>query len=80
MIKSPLCELLGIRHPILLAGMSKVSNPELAAAVSYSLGTLENCSLLFSGDKCWWTWSYWRSYEIAEAAASRNPAFKILAR
>lgn len=37
-ISTPLTKLLGIKHPILLAGMAAVSNPELAAAVSNAGG------------------------------------------
>jgi enoyl-[acyl-carrier protein] reductase II len=33
MIKTPLCDLLGIRHPIIQGGMAWVASPELAAAV-----------------------------------------------
>ena len=33
-----LCGLLGVRHPILLAGMGRASTPELAAAVSNAGG------------------------------------------
>lgn len=33
-LRTPLCELLGIRYPILQAGMAHVATPELAAAVS----------------------------------------------
>ncbi|KAK2794060.1 hypothetical protein FQN50_009948 [Emmonsiellopsis sp. PD_5] len=41
-ITTPLCPLLGIRHPILLAGMAKTSGGPLAAAVSNAggLGTV----------------------------------------
>ena len=38
MLKSPICELFGIEHPILLAGMGGASTPELAAAVSNAGG------------------------------------------
>jgi nitronate monooxygenase len=37
-LHTPLCDLLGIRHPILLAGMGRASTPELAAAVSNAGG------------------------------------------
>jgi len=33
-----ICDMLGIRHPILLAGMGGASTPELAAAVSNAGG------------------------------------------
>ncbi|KAF3936810.1 hypothetical protein ABW19_dt0203891 [Dactylella cylindrospora] len=41
-IKTPLTDLLGIKHPILLAGMARTSSSELAAAVSNAggLGTV----------------------------------------
>lgn len=38
MIKTEICDLFGIEHPILLAGMGQVSTPELAAAVSNAGG------------------------------------------
>jgi enoyl-[acyl-carrier protein] reductase II len=34
MIRTPLCDLLGIEHPVLQGGMAWVASPELAAAVS----------------------------------------------
>ncbi|HKA52901.1 MAG TPA: nitronate monooxygenase [Candidatus Binatia bacterium] len=37
-LHTPLCDLLGIRYPILLAGMGGASTPELAAAVSNAGG------------------------------------------
>lgn len=37
-LRTPLCDLLGIEHPILLAGMGGVSYAELAAAVSNAGG------------------------------------------
>ncbi len=37
-LRTPLCELLGVRYPILLAGMGRISSPELAAAVSNAGG------------------------------------------
>ncbi len=37
-LRTRLCDLLGIRHPILLAGMGRASTPELAAAVSNAGG------------------------------------------
>lgn len=42
MIKTPLCDLLGIRHPIVLGGMGSATSPKLVAAVSNAggLGTL----------------------------------------
>jgi NAD(P)H-dependent flavin oxidoreductase YrpB (nitropropane dioxygenase family) len=33
-ISTPITELFGIKHPILLAGMNVAAGPELAAAVS----------------------------------------------
>jgi len=38
MLHTRLCDRLGIRHPILLAGMGRASTPELAAAVSNAGG------------------------------------------
>lgn len=42
MIKTPITDLFGIRHPVLLAGMGTVAGPELAAAVTNAggLGTI----------------------------------------
>src|SRR5436190_4947621 len=42
MIHTPVCDLLGIEHPLVLAGMGGGTNPELVAAVSNAggLGTL----------------------------------------
>ncbi len=37
-LHTPLCDLLDIRHPILLAGMGRISCPELTAAVSNAGG------------------------------------------
>ena len=37
-IQTPITKLLGIRHPIILAGMNQASGPELAAAVSNAGG------------------------------------------
>eukprot|EP00286_Rhodomonas_abbreviata_P010387 CAMPEP_0181332048 /NCGR_PEP_ID=MMETSP1101-20121128/24860_1 /TAXON_ID=46948 /ORGANISM="Rhodomonas abbreviata, Strain Caron Lab Isolate" /LENGTH=225 /DNA_ID=CAMNT_0023441615 /DNA_START=86 /DNA_END=760 /DNA_ORIENTATION=+ len=37
-ISSPACEILGIEHPVLLAGMNGVANAELAAAVTNAGG------------------------------------------
>ena len=34
MIRTEICDMFGIDHPILLAGMGGASTPELAAAVS----------------------------------------------
>ena len=41
-IRTPLCDMLGIKYPIMLAGMGGVSYGELAAAVSQrgGFGTL----------------------------------------
>lgn len=38
MIRTEICDIFGIKHPILLAGMGQVSTPELAAAVSNAGG------------------------------------------
>ena len=37
-IQTPITKLLGIKHPIILAGMNQASGPELAAAVSNAGG------------------------------------------
>ncbi len=37
-LRTPICELFGIQHPIVLAGMGGASTPELAAAVSNAGG------------------------------------------
>lgn len=37
-INTPICELLGIKHPIILAGMARTSGGPLAAAVSNAGG------------------------------------------
>lgn len=37
-IKTPVTEMLGMRHPVLLAGMNQAAGPELAAAVSNAGG------------------------------------------
>lgn len=37
-IKTPVTELLGIKHPVLLAGMNTTSGPRLAAAVTNAGG------------------------------------------
>src|SRR5713226_9769024 len=37
-LHTPLCDMLGIKYPILLAGMGGASTPELAAAVSNAGG------------------------------------------
>ncbi|MEC9346690.1 MAG: nitronate monooxygenase family protein [Pseudomonadota bacterium] len=38
MFRTPICDLFGIEHPIVLAGMGQASTPELAAAVSNAGG------------------------------------------
>ena len=43
MLRTPLCELLGIRVPLIQAGMSVYTSPELAAAVS-TAGALRSSS------------------------------------
>ena len=47
MLTSPVCDILGIEHPIVLAGMGGASTPELAAAVSNAggLGVMGAASL-----------------------------------
>jgi len=37
-LRTPLCDLLGIEHPIMLAGMASVCGADLAAAVSNAGG------------------------------------------
>jgi NAD(P)H-dependent flavin oxidoreductase YrpB (nitropropane dioxygenase family) len=37
-IKTPITELFGIKHPIMLAGMNVAAGPELAAAVTNAGG------------------------------------------
>jgi NAD(P)H-dependent flavin oxidoreductase YrpB (nitropropane dioxygenase family) len=37
-LKTPICDLFGIKHPVLLAGMAGAAGPELAAAVSNAGG------------------------------------------
>jgi enoyl-[acyl-carrier protein] reductase II len=37
-LRTPLCDILGVEHPIMLAGMGGVSYAELAAAVSNAGG------------------------------------------
>jgi enoyl-[acyl-carrier protein] reductase II len=37
-LHTPLCDLLGVKHPIMLAGMGGVSYAELVAAVSNAGG------------------------------------------
>src|SRR5438876_10477204 len=38
MLRTRICELLGIRHPIVLGGMGTATNPELVAAVTNAGG------------------------------------------
>src|SRR5438105_7007922 len=38
MLHTPICDLLGIRHPIVLGGMGTATNPELVAAVTNAGG------------------------------------------
>ena len=42
-IQTPITKLLGIKHPIILAGMNQASGPELAAAVSNAGGCACAC-------------------------------------
>ncbi|MGE4060685.1 MAG: nitronate monooxygenase, partial [Sphingomonadales bacterium] len=37
-LKTPICDILGIEHPVMLAGMGGVSYAELCAAVSEAGG------------------------------------------
>ena len=52
-LKSRICEILGIEHPILLAGMGGASVPALAAAVSNAggLGVLGAAACSPSGSR-----------------------------
>lgn len=54
-LRTRLCDTLGIRHPILLAGMGRASTPELAAAVSNAggLGVLGAASCGPHGLRAW---------------------------
>src|SRR5207245_417606 len=45
MLRTPVCELLGIEYPILSAGMGAAAGPELAAAVSNAGG----CGVMGAG-------------------------------
>ena len=47
-IETPITKLLGIRHPIILAGMNQASGPELAAAVSNAGGCAQSSSVASS--------------------------------
>lgn len=38
MIRTPICDLLDIEHPIALGGMGSATSPELVAAVSHAGG------------------------------------------
>ena len=38
MIRTPVCDLLGLEHPIALGGMGPIYSPELVAAVSNAGG------------------------------------------
>lgn len=55
MLRTEICDLFGIEHPILLAGMGQVSTPELAAAVSNAggLGVMGASSLGPKGLREW---------------------------
>ena len=44
-IQTPITKLLGIKHPIILAGMNQASGPELAAAVSNAGGCARGACL-----------------------------------
>lgn len=50
-LKTPLTEMLGIQHPIMLAGMGSVSGHELVAAVSNAggIGTLGGVTFELEG-------------------------------
>ncbi len=55
MVRTEICDLFGIEHPILLAGMGTASTPELAAAVSNAggLGVMGAASLGPKGLREW---------------------------
>jgi hypothetical protein len=55
-IKTPITDLFGIKHPFILAGMNVASGPELAAAVASA-----------GGLNVWWSWVY--TEDLAEAGA-----------
>ena len=48
MIRTPLCDLAGIKYPIVQGGMAWVGTAELAAAISNAggLGVIEEATLL----------------------------------
>ncbi len=51
LLKTPLCDLLGIRHPIVQSGMGRVAGPELAAEVSRAGGLGVLAGLGLTGDE-----------------------------
>ena len=51
-LHSRICEMLGIRYPILLAGMGRASTPELAAAVSNAGGWASSAPLRAGRTSC----------------------------
>ena len=52
-LKTPLCDILGVDHPVMLAGMGGVSYAELCAAVSEAggFGSLAEVRKLFGRDE-----------------------------
>ena len=44
MIKSKICEMLGIRHPLFQGGMAWIADARLAAAVSEAGGLAKQCA------------------------------------
>jgi nitronate monooxygenase len=50
-VRTPLCDLLGIRHPIVQSGMGRVAGPELAAEVSRAGGLGVLAGLGLTGDE-----------------------------
>ena len=92
-IRTPLCDLFGIEHPVLLAPMARVSGGALAAAVSRAGGL----GLIGGGygDADWLarefdaagdtriglgfvTWSLARQPHLLDLALTRNPAALML--
>ena len=46
-IETPLTQLLGVKYPIILAGMNKAAGPQLAAAVTNAGHILYLCLYLY---------------------------------
>ena len=58
MIKTPVCDLLGIRYPVLQGGMAWIADAELAAAVS-NAGGLGIISAMNAGGDWVLKWCRW---------------------